>query len=1091
MGRWTPALSVVVLAGAVVAWSLVIGAAPLPPHPHPPPSVAGAAGRAPALPSSAPAAAQPSVGALTAPTGTPNLAGGMVSHALAATRAAGLSPVVAYVPHPSAAPAQVRRTQESGVVSPFYISDPAPMGVTDYGLSGDGSGPVTGTITNTTEVVGEVDLNSTGIVGMDLYQATPDAFSIQLNAVLTNVMLFGTPGYTFWTQNVVTYYPSTGLMLLITNIWNFSGEPLSGNAIYSHGPFAVGNPASLGYYAAEDVLASPVTYPFNVSLLMVSLLTPAHRNWVLFNVSLVSSTDPSENFGIGLDDIVFNSTSAAHPLGAARASNYTADGEGYNPIGLTDDFELIVGGPGGGSQVDLSAADAQLGLSYLYDDSIIPVPSAYNYGGDSGETDTGADVAWTEGAGGPYGDPTYATMSTGPAILSGLWGTGAPEGSYPLTLDVTPANAFTFFAYNGTGNSTAPFESGFEFAPSITTQTFYLMPGEYFLQSELSDHEASAATITVAGPLTVTVTLALDTGLRIYTPLWAFSNAELPAISSGGAGTPADPYVLYNAQTAPIWSAFGLYNDLGFPVFPGVFLYHTTASVEIYKPPSFVAHTNDLQVPGPELPQNGDLQYWFWGVSNAALVDAANISGWYALSATDPLIYNTFDVIFYESSHNLIAGNRFPTDAEALLLYSGGSPFGPENIGGGDNTVWGNQFLEQAPSLPCAPGATCLSLYPFGLGLGMEVGEDHDVIYNNLFATPTTAWLLPLNLQTGGAELFEHELWNITPQAATNVHYAVGFPTVPLSGSIVGGKTQGGNSWWDYGLLDNWYNGADNPLGQLPYDENAVTLLPQLPTFGCVRYYCATYIYPAGDEAPLTTENAPVLISEQGLVPGAVWGAVVTCAPTHISGGNTSSSGNPCCAPTHISGGNTSTSSPCCAPTHISGGNTSSSGPCCAPTHISGGNTSSSCGGAFVVLRFETTGRVFDLGSLPDGYYNWTPILPAGYASLQGGTFRVLHHKVHLVAHITILGGYSLVKVHETGLRKKTEWEFELLGTSPGTDAFNTTWTGTTATAELVVLDGSYTFVVPSEAGRTPVPAAGMLSVTGPAKLHIKFERPR
>ena len=58
---------------------------------------------------------------------------------------------------------------------------------------------------------------------------------------------------------------------------------------------------------------------------------------------------------------------------------------------------------------------------------------------------------------------------------------------------------------------------------------------------------------------------------------------------------------------------------------------------------------------------------------------------------------------------------------------------------------------------------------------------------------------------------------------------------------------QGGNFWWDYGV-PNPYNGAVNPIGQLPYIENATTLIVYV--YGPAYYY-SSYIYNGGDYAPL------------------------------------------------------------------------------------------------------------------------------------------------------------------------------------------------------------------------------------------------
>lgn len=811
--------------------------------------------------------------------GGTDIASALAANALAATRAAGLKSNVVFVPRPSATPAEEQSARETGAVSPLYTGDPAPIGLAYYGLSGSGVGAPTATILNTTAVQGTVDANATGIQGLDLYQSSPDSYGIQLNSVLTNVTLFGHSGFSFWTQNVVEYYPSSGFMVLVTNIWNFSGGSYNGNEFYSHGPYGTNYYGELGYYYAELVVPFPVYYPFNLTLTMNSGVNDGRDN-MSFSDSLVSSAIPSEDFSISnWDYAIFNSTNATSPA-VTTPSNYTANGESYNAIGLTNDFELDICGPGGGSQVDLGAADATLSLSYLSGGQFVSVPAAYNYGGETGETATGANVAWSNAPGGPAGAADYGTMTTGPSILSGLWGTGAPEGSYAVSLSVTPANAFNFVTYLGLSGFVTPIVSVPDYAPTIAVSTLNLMPGNYTLLTELTGYAPITSVLILTGPTSLTISLVAAPELGVYTPLWAFSNAEVAALATGGSGTPTHPYEMPDAQLAPMSSSFGLYNDYGFPAFPGVFLMDTSVSVAFDQPANYSALTNDSVYPGPYLPQTNDLQTWLWNVTGVAIVDAQNISGWFTYDSWYPVSFDSFNVVVYESSHNLIAGNTFNTESQALLMFSGGTLFGPLNVGGGNNTVWGNTF-NQVPAPNCPTFPVCETLLFSFFGIGLQLAENYDLIYDNSFNTPTTAWLLPLNMYSGYPEFFLNDSWNITPTSASVVNYASGFPNVPLTGSIIGGPTQGGNFWWDYGLAFNPYNGADNPYGVLPYDENAPTLLVDI--YG-PSYYYATYIYPGGDYAPLVPQVGPaVTFVEHGLAAGTEWGANITVGGNVLS----------------------------------------------------------------------------------------------------------------------------------------------------------------------------------------------------------------
>ncbi len=866
--------TLVLLATVLMVSSVALVAVTTLPAAH----VSGPAASPAVAPASAPAPAAP-----TAPTNAPstvarttgNLGSEMAASAIAATQAAGLKSYNVFVPRASATPAQVAESRAAGHVVPLYSGSPAPMGLAYYGLSAGVGGQVVPTILNTTSVESTIEMNSTGVVPINLVDTSPDAFTIQMNAVLSNITLFGQGPYSFWTQNVIVYFPSAQLLEFETNVWNFTGGPLTTNVFYSHGPY--GHQVGTDYYYAAAEVPFPVSYPFNLTLWMNSTLSGGRDN-ASFDVAFSNPLNPSEDFAAPYDWVVFNSTAAVGGQPLTTPSNYTANGFTYNPIGLTDDFEVDFGGPGGGSQATLFGADATLGLAYLSDGKYVSVPSAYSYGGETGETDTGANVAWTTASDGMLGagPTTYGTMTTGPSVLTGLWNATGPSGSYPVTLHVTPTNAFNLVATGG-GWSSNFTVSEFAVAPELYTNVLNLEPGTYTLETELSDYVPVITTLDVTGPQTLTISLTPSSAMGIYTPLWAFNNAGLAALSTAGAGTPTSPYQIVNNQYGVIDSAFGLYNDYGFPAYPGVFFYGTTASVALNDPPSFATATNDFQFPGPDLPSVNDLQYWFDGVSNLALTNAKNISGWFDNYVFYPADFDTFNVIFYDSSNNLIAGNTFNTQAGALVLFVGGTAFGAVNFAGGNNTVWGNYF--NTVGTPSSAAA----LVPYYFSLGIEVAETNDLIYNNYVATPTTAWTLPLNLYTGYPEYFgATTTWNLAEQPATNVNYASGFPNDPLTGSIIGTSYQGGNYWWDYGVAFNPYNGANNPFG-VTYDENAPTLL--VDVYGPYYYY-ATYIFPGGDAVPLTPYTAfyAVTISEKGLPSGLVWSVDLVTAGAQVFG---------------------------------------------------------------------------------------------------------------------------------------------------------------------------------------------------------------
>ena len=448
-------------------------------------------------------------------------------NALAAAKAAGVPVRDVLVPRAGATPAQVAQARAQGHVTPLYSQDaPAPLGLAYYGLSANpnGNGSIVATTLNSPSLFATFDPNATGVQPVYPFSSSTDAYGVQLNAVTTSINLFGNHNYSFWTQNVAEYYPFTGTLYLVTNVWNFSGPTLSANAIYAHGPY--GQQVGTSYYYAEYVLTG-VTYPFNLDLWMNNSVISG-RNAVNFTVGL---QDGAGNMVLPYDYVVFNST-------AATMSDYSADGHAYNAFHLTNDFEVILGGPGGGSQADLFAADANITLQYwnTTTSSYEAVPAAYSYGGETGETVTGATVGWeTNTTGSPYG-----VLRSGPGFLQGLWNATGAQGLTQVTISVHPSNAFIFLAPNWTSNFT--FEGDLYWAPQELDGGVFSSPRPVNLSVALSDFSPlNAAFVVASSPVVLAPSLTADPAMGIYTPLWAWQNAQYAALSTGGTGTRSTP----------------------------------------------------------------------------------------------------------------------------------------------------------------------------------------------------------------------------------------------------------------------------------------------------------------------------------------------------------------------------------------------------------------------------------------------------------------------------------------------------------------------------------------------------------------------
>ncbi len=814
---------------AVIGVSAVVGGL-LPPPGTGAPLPGGRAASTPSGPGGTTSLVQPDSSSTAAPAGEEAL--------LARATEAGANPYNIFLPRALAAPADSGGGSALAHVRPPYSSSPAPMGIADYGLRNATNGSVVPYRLNTTRLVGTVDEWGPGIVPFYLDSGAPDSYAIQLDAVITNVTLFGQPGYQFWIQDVLEYSVGRDQLTLISNVWNFSalGAVDSPNLLAAHGP----NGRLVPYDVYYSNLTIPnVEGPFDASLFLNSSVN-ASRDQVNFS-AVVSG--PSGTIAEPFDYVVFNSTVNT----TARFSNpasFTIDGFETNPAGYTDDFELDVGGPGDGLQTNLYQADANLSLVFWNATAKVyrNVPSAESYGGDSGETASGASLAWLEEAHGPFDANIYAVMTSGPGFLHGLWNASTPRGATPVSFSLDPSNAWVFVR----SNATVP-ESNFsvvesEWAPTeLNNGSFVLGPGNYTVDVLESEYTPETLFLDVGGSaLAVPVSLDPNASAGIYAPLYAWNDAQLAALASSGSGTAASPYVLPNVQPAPFAPEFGTLNDYTYPVYAGVLFTNTNATVELLDPPAFATET---PFPPPDtcpitlacLPDTNALQYQLYNTSHVAIVDATNISGWFATGVgTFSALYPTLaldTVVVWNSTHDLIAGNQFDLAAAGGIYLYGGS----------GNTIWGNIFRQGAP-----PEAGSGALWPSFYGVAVQEMESHDLIYNDLFDNSkagTTAWTPILNPYTQTYKTWT-DTWNVSSAPADSVRYATGFPTIPLSGSVVRTSTQGGSYWWDYGT-------NANPLRSLPYNASG-------------------HIVVAGDYHPLVPELS-ANFTETGLPTGTNW----------------------------------------------------------------------------------------------------------------------------------------------------------------------------------------------------------------------------
>ncbi|PVU71566.1 hypothetical protein DDW05_00470 [Candidatus Nanobsidianus stetteri] len=240
-----------------------------------------------------------------------------------------------------------------------------PIGISDYGIYIN-NGNIYGYNITTNEVIGDIYLNSfssyvdpscsNNFIG-------EDSGSIQLNAVLEL-----SNGQYYWLQNVLLINNTGGYYEFVDNIWNFTSlnSYLSNNSIEGNG--IVSNYDNKYFYVYETNYSN-LQYPLNVFLII--------------NVTQNNSY-PEIQFGYSFDGqniYWYDNVTLLIPSSGNIVISPSITGS--NNI---EDLELVIGGPGYGTCIDINNISGYLGLYYLYNNQYLtPDPSIFNFGYNTAE----------------------------------------------------------------------------------------------------------------------------------------------------------------------------------------------------------------------------------------------------------------------------------------------------------------------------------------------------------------------------------------------------------------------------------------------------------------------------------------------------------------------------------------------------------------------------------------------------------------------------------------------------------------------------------------------------------------------------------
>lgn len=495
-----------------------------------------------------------------------------------------------------------------------YTESPAPMGIADFG---------TGAKTyeyNTSEILGTVHLTSYNATSGPLYEPSgqyywngnpanetgnPYTSGIQLNTVVANVTFPGSSSDplgsgVFWTQNVPTF--SGNSLQFVDNVWNLSalGSTLNPGTLYSYNgtlvPYAF-------YYDVGPTL--PVVYPLSLQLYNNASIVDG-RSAISYGYRLA---DGNGHVYAGIyDTVVFNS-----PSPPTIQPQFRVDGYALSPYDSVASFdaELVFCGPSDGSNAVVTNLSGSMTLQYLPTGSSAwtSVPSAYDYGTNTGETAIGVAAYWS-------GTTVY--LNQGPSLLYGLWHTpanvGVPSGAIHFRSHSDPNYAFTFLGETVGGSPAlqewAPSDSAgvvnTYLPPSIPGSSAYSVAA---YADEYADFTGPSFTASVPH-YEVSMTSAPGT---LDAPLYMNGEAQARALARAVDGSAAVPFKFQNL-VVHVGLPFNLLNDWEFPTFSLFFATGVTSPIVVdhvsqgpnsltrtlyyYPSPGFVANFTGADCPG-------------------------------------------------------------------------------------------------------------------------------------------------------------------------------------------------------------------------------------------------------------------------------------------------------------------------------------------------------------------------------------------------------------------------------------------------------------------------------------------------------------
>ncbi len=469
---------------------------------------------------------------------------------LGLVRSGSLPANVAYLPSSRLFPGAL--SSPSQVVSPSYNRTPAPMGLADLGLRASGAYAV-----YTPEVQGSVTLVGYNASGGSLYEDTGGLFAgrspnaaltpwqsgLQLNTVVTNVSDPTSNTGVFWTQNVLDVSGST--LQFIDNIWNFS----SPGARLGNGTISSGNgTVAQGLFYYDYGPSIPLSFPVSIDLYN-TVANVLGRTTVSFGYTITEGATVYQ----GIYDTVAFTSDPSLPL---LAPSNLIDGKAFTPAGALYDAELVLGGPGAGSNAVVQSLNGTMSLRYRNATGWLPSPAAYSYGADTGETAIGVAGTWAATG--------VEHVLQGPSMTYGLWNTtaGVPAGHINVNLVLQPIYGLVFIGPPSTNDynlSWAPTTAGGQLVTELPP-----LP-TYDLTAFADGFDQTNQTLT--GNTIGSLSLASSLSPVWNAPIYMNGNAQAAALGADTGTWSGTGPISFSHFEVDVNLTFNQLNDYGYPEF--------------------------------------------------------------------------------------------------------------------------------------------------------------------------------------------------------------------------------------------------------------------------------------------------------------------------------------------------------------------------------------------------------------------------------------------------------------------------------------------------------------------------------------------